>query len=161
MAASQMAPPSRAMLDTNVFLSATDQGRAEHRQAVVILNEWAGRGTTLYASGQIMREYLAVATRPADKNGLGLKQPDALANVRALRTRIVLLAENADVADRLLSLLDEIPCGGKQVHDANVVATMLVHGIDVLITINVADFSRFARQITLIPLPSASSGTDG
>ena len=149
------------MLDTNVFLAATDQGRAEHRQAVAILNDWAGRGTTLYASGQIMREYLAVATRPAGKNGLGLKQPDAVANVRALRTRTVVLAEGADVADRLLSLLDEIPCGGKQVHDANVVATMLVHGIDVLITINVADFSRFAHHITLIPLPSASPGTHG
>jgi predicted nucleic acid-binding protein len=99
-----------------------------------------------------MREYLAVATRPVAGNGLGLKQPDALANVRALRTRTSLLAEDARVADRLLDVLDEIPCSGKQVHDANVVATMLVHGIDSLVTINVADFSRFEHLITLIPL---------
>ena len=144
------------MLDTNVFLSATDLGRAEHRQAMVIFNEWAGRATTLYASGQVMREYLAVATRPAEKNGIGLKQADALANVRAFRMRTSLLAEDGRVADRLLGLLDLISCGGKQVHDANVVATMLVHGIDTLITINVADFSRFEQHITLIPLPSIS-----
>jgi predicted nucleic acid-binding protein len=142
------------MLDTNVILSATDAGRAEHHQAMLIFNVWAGRGTTLYASGQIMREYLAVATRPADKNGLDLKQADALANVRAFRTRTSLLVEDSRVADRLLGLLDETPCTGKQVHDANVVATMLVHGIDSLITINVADFARFGHQITVIPLAS-------
>ena len=153
-AVSVSALPGRAMLDTNVILSATDEGRAEHRQAMVIFNDWAGRGTALYASGQVMREYLAVATRPADKNGLGLKQADALANVRAFRTRTSLLVEDGKVADCLLGLLDETRCAGKQVHDANVVATMLVHGIDSLITINLADFTRFEHHIKLIPLAS-------
>ncbi len=154
MAASEAAIPSRAMLDTNVFLAATDHGRAENRHAMLILNGWAAHGTTLYASGQIMREYLAVATRPADRNGLGLKQADALANVRAIRTRTSLLSEDTKVADRLLGLLDEIPCSGKQVHDANIVATMLVHGINALVTINIGDFTRFEHHIALIPLPS-------
>lgn len=144
------------MLDTNVYLSATDEGRAEHRQALLIFNDWPGRGTTLYVSGQIMREYLAVATRPADMNGLGLKQADALANVGMFRTRTSLLAEDDRVVDRLLSLMAEISCGGKQVHDANVVATMLAHGIDSLITINLADFTRFEHHIRVIPLASIS-----
>jgi predicted nucleic acid-binding protein len=151
------APYSRAMLDTNVLLSATDEGRADHRQAMLVFNDLAGRGTTLYTSGQVMREYLAVATRPTGSNGLGLKQSDALANARAFRTRTVLLAEDSTVADRLLGLLDQTPCGGKQVHDANIVATMLVHGIDRLITINVADFTRFEVHITLMPLSSINN----
>ena len=146
------APYGRAMLDTNVFLSATDQSRAEHRHALLVFNDLAGRGTTLYASGQVMREYLSVATRPIGSNGLGLKQADALANARAFRTRTTLLTEDSGVADRLLDLLDEIACGGKQVHDANIVATMLVHGIERLITINVADFTRFEDRITVMPL---------
>jgi predicted nucleic acid-binding protein len=140
------------MLDTNVFLSATDESRAEHRHALLVFNDLAGRGTTLYASGQVMREYLSVATRPTGSNGLGLKQADALANARAFRTRTTLLTEDSGVADRLLDLLDEIACGGKQVHDANIVATMLVHGIERLITINVADFTRFEDRITVMPL---------
>lgn len=156
MVASVAALPSRAMLDTNVILSATDEGRAEHRQAMQIFSNWAGRGTTLYASGQIMREYLAVATRSADKNGLGLKRADAVANVRAFRTRARLLTEDSKVADCLLGLLEEIPCAGKQVHDANVVATMLVHGIDSLITMNLTDFTRFGHHIRLIPLTSVN-----
>lgn len=144
------------MLDTNVLLTATDEGRAEHSQALLIFTDWAARGTTLYASGQIMREYLAVATRPGDQNGLGLKQTDAIANVRVLRTRITLLAEDARVADRLLDLMDQVRCGGKKVHDANVVATMLVHGIDSLVTINMTDFAGFDNHIRLLPLARIS-----
>ena len=93
-----------------------------------------------------------MATRPAERNGLGLKLADALANVRAFRGRTRLVAEDGKVADRLLALLDDIECGGKQVHDANVVATMLVHGIDAVVTINLNDFTRFSRQVRLIGL---------
>lgn len=154
--ASVALPQSRAMLDTNVFLSATDEDRVEHRHAMLVLNDWAGRGTALYASGQIMREYLAVATRPVAGNGLGLKQADAVANVRAFRTRTNLLAEDARVTDGLLSLLTETSCSGKKIHDANIVATMLVHGIDTLVTMNVADFTRFQHHVTLVQLASVS-----
>ena len=150
--AEQATPPDRAMLDTNVFLAATDEGRAEHDQALAIVNDWPARGTALYASGQIMREYLSVATRPADQNGLGLALADALANVRAFRGRTTLLAEDVKVADRLLALLDDTACAGKQIHDANVVATMLVHGIGTIVTINTGDFTRFGRQVRLVGL---------
>jgi predicted nucleic acid-binding protein len=149
-------PPDRAMLDTNVFLAATDEGRAEHDRALAIVNDWPARGTVLYASGQIMREYLAVATRPAEKNGLGLAEADALANVRAFRSRITLLAEDGKVADRLLALLDENTCRGKQVHDANVVATMLVHGVSTIVTMNTGDFTRFGRHVKLVDLAALS-----
>jgi predicted nucleic acid-binding protein len=147
-AADSASPPDRAMLDTNVLLAATDEGRAAHDQALKIINDWPGRGTTLYISGQIVREYLAVATRPAENNGLGLSLADALANARAFRGRTSLLAEDGKVADRLLTLLDDIACGGKQIHDANVVATMLVHGIDTIVTMNLDDFARFRRHVT-------------
>jgi predicted nucleic acid-binding protein len=152
MAAELASPPDRAMLDTNVLLAATDEGRAEHGQALEIVNDWPGRGTTLYTSGQIMREYLAVATRPAARNGLGLDLADALANVHALRGRTSLLAEDGKVTDRLLALLNDVACGGKQIHDANVVATMLVHGIDTIVTINLDDFVRFGQHVTLVGL---------
>src|ERR1700761_4517162 len=115
--------PDRVMLDTNVLLAATDEARTEHRDALTILNEWAAGGTTLCTSGQILREYLAVATRPAGNNGLGLKPADAVANVRAIRERTAFLAEDARVADRLQGLLTDVECAGKQVHDANVIAT--------------------------------------
>lgn len=149
-----MATPDvdRAVLDTNVLLGATDEARQEHEQAVTALNVWPASGLVLYTSGQILREYLVVATRPVDRNGLGMARPDAIANIRALRTRLNLLAEDVKVSDRLLQLLDEVDCSGKQIHDANVVATMLVHGIDTVITSNIGDFARFGNYVHAVDL---------
>jgi predicted nucleic acid-binding protein len=151
-AADLAVPPGRVMLDTNVFLAATDESRAEHSGALAILNRWPDGNTTLYASGQILREYLAVATRPADKNGLGLKPAEAVGNVRAIQERTTLLEEDSRVTDRLLRLLDDVECGGKQVHDANVVATLLVHGIGTIVTMNTRDFERFASYVSVVRL---------
>jgi predicted nucleic acid-binding protein len=144
--------PERVMLDTNVLLAATHESRAEHRDALRVLNDWAAGYTDLCISPQVVREYLAVATRSAKQNGLGLDLSDALGNVRAIRDRTTLLAEDSKVADRLLSLLADVECGGKQVHDANVVATMLVHGVGTVITMNLADFARFEQHVSLIRL---------
>lgn len=149
-----MATPvaDRAILDTNVLLAATDEARKDHEDAIAAIDLWPASGVVLYTSGQILREYLAVATRPVDRNGLGMGQPDAVANVRALRTRLNLLAEDVKVSERLLELLDTVECAGKQVHDANVVATMLVHGIDTVVTRNVDDFVRFGHQVHVVGL---------
>ncbi|MGI8577394.1 MAG: type II toxin-antitoxin system VapC family toxin [Nocardioidaceae bacterium] len=149
-----MATPvaDRAVLDTNVLLAATDEARQEHEQAVAAINVWPASGLVLYTSGQILREYLAVATRPVGQNGLGMGRLDAVANVRALRVRLNLLAEDTKVSDRLLELLETVECGGKQVHDANVVATMLVHGIDTVVTMNADDFGRFGDHVLVVGL---------
>ncbi len=142
----------RAVLDTNILLAATDESHEDHEDAIAAINVWPASGVVLYTSGQILREYLAVATRPVDHNGLGMTQPDAIANVRALRARLNLLSEDVKVGGRLLELLDTIECRGKQVHDANVVATMLVHGIDTVVTLNVDDFARFGHPVRVVGL---------
>jgi predicted nucleic acid-binding protein len=142
----------RVVLDTNVLLAATDTGRKEFGRARAALDEWPAQGTTLYTSGQILREYLCVATRPVQRNGLGLSRADALTNVHAMRGRLRLLAENEKATDRLLGLLATVDCAGKQVHDANIVATMLTHGVDTLATINIDDFVRFDDHVRVVPL---------
>jgi predicted nucleic acid-binding protein len=144
--------PDRVMLDTNVLLAATDEGRAEHRSALTIMNEWAAGDTTLCTSGQILREYFAVATRPTELNGLGVKPADAVSNIRAIRERTAFLSEDARVADRLRGLLADVKCKGKQVHDANVIATMLAHGVGTVVTMNVEDFACFERYVSLVQL---------
>jgi predicted nucleic acid-binding protein len=52
----------------------------------------------------------------------------------------------------LIALLLSISVGGKQVHDANIVATMQAHGLRRLLTYNTADFARFAHLIQVEPL---------
>lgn len=151
-AAELSVPPDRVMLDTNVFLAATDESRTEHQDALALLNRWPDADTALCVSGQILREYLAVATRPATSNGLGLKPAEAAGNVRAIRQQTALLPEDARVTERLLRLLDDTQFAGRQVHDANIVATMLVHGVGTVVTMNTTDFQRFAGYISVLSL---------
>jgi len=140
------------LVDTNVLLSATAPLRPLHRPALEVLNDWPNEGAILATSTQVLREYLVVATRPVEANGLGLDGTDALANVAALRGRMRLLVETEQVWDRLQSLVASYGCRGKQIHDANLVATALVSEVSKLVTANAGDFSRFAGEIEVVDL---------
>jgi len=130
-------------VDTNVLLTATDESRPQHQDAIRLLAESGSSGTHLAASGQILREYLVVATRPVDVNGLGLNVRDATANVNEFLRRIHLYDETEDVTRRLLRIALTYGLSGKRLHDANIVATMATHGISTLVTQNAEDFALF------------------
>lgn len=148
---------SSVLLDTNVLLSATAPARDLHRAAVQVLDRWPRRDIELCVSGQVLREYLVVATRDPAQNGLGLNIHDALENVAAFAERSRFLAEGSEVASRLRALLQAAECSGKQIHDANLVATASVHEVPGLVTENVGDFERFEEHIELVPLASVSA----
>jgi predicted nucleic acid-binding protein len=131
-------------LDTSVLLTATDESRPQHAAAGRVLTSAVRAGVHLGLSGQILREYLVAATRPVERNGLGLLPEQALANVGEFRRRALVYAEDDAVSLRLGKLVREAGVRGKRIHDANVAATMLVHGISVLVTDNPDDFAPFA-----------------
>ena len=58
--------------------------------------------------------------------------------------------DGPDTTAHLLRLVRRVPMGGKQVHDANIAATMLAHGITRLLTFNAADFRRFEGLIEVV-----------
>jgi predicted nucleic acid-binding protein len=55
----------------------------------------------------------------------------------------------AAVTDRLVSLCRQTPVGGRQIHDANIVATMLAYGERRLLTFNTADLRCYADRIEI------------
>jgi len=133
----------RIFVDTNVLLAATDEDRATHTDAVAFLESgWVGEAR-LFVSGQIFREYLVVATRPVKANGLGMELEAALANLKQFRQVTLVLPEDAETALRLCDLVRRHQIRGKGIHDANVVASMLRHGLQKLKTYNPRDFEPF------------------
>jgi len=136
-------------VDTNILLSATDTSRPEHEKARAVFSSALRVGIHLTLSGQIIREYLVVSTRPTVVNGLGLPLPDALHNIEQFKRRSVLLEESEAVTMKLLELVRLYGITCKQIHDANIVAMMVTNGISALITQNTGDFSSF-RDITCI-----------
>lgn len=146
------------VVDTDVLLAATDLSRASHLAAMELLN---GDGRRLAITPQIVREYLAAATRPTEVNGLGLPAADAVSNVELLLDDIELLREDAATTRLLLDLLGRESITGKQVHDASVVAVAVAHRAAAIVTDNSRHFTRFAELVaiealTRQPRPMAS-----
>jgi predicted nucleic acid-binding protein len=134
-------------VDTNVLVYANVAQAPLHAVALTRLQEVARTGAPLWLSRQVLRKYLAVVTRPQRWS-----TPQPLAPVRYLQRWFQVADETAVVTARLLTLSRTMPAGGAQIHDANIVATMQAYGIQRLLTENVADFTRFAGGITIMPL---------
>ena len=99
----------------------------------------------------MIREFSEVLTRP--QATIGPATPaDVAQRVRTLMPGFKLAHDSLNSIHQLLHLMDTYPMGGKQIHDANIVATMLDYKITHLFTLNTADFERFSSQITLISL---------
>ena len=86
---------NKVIVDTNVLISATLPARAQHENALRVLNDWPNQDVRLCTTGQILREYLVVATRPMELNGLSLSAAVASENVAKLKSRMLFLDETA------------------------------------------------------------------
>ena len=138
-------------IDTNSLVYASIPESPLHSVALSAIQTLEQAEKELWVSRQILREYVATLTRPQTFGG---QIPVALIveEVRQFESRFRVAEDNAQVTANLLLLMQQISVGGKQVHDANIVATMQAYGIDRLLTHNTIDFERFAALITILPL---------
>ncbi len=81
-----------------------------------------------------------------------LTSQEVARRVRMLMPILMVADETIDVTNQLLLLMDTYPIGGKQIHDANIVATMQIYKITTLFTLNDVDFNRFQSLITIMTL---------
>lgn len=75
---------------------------------------------------------------------------DALADAARFEADFTVLEDGAPVAARLVELCRSVAIAGRQVHDANIVATMLAYGETRLLTANRKDFARFEPRIEVV-----------
>jgi predicted nucleic acid-binding protein len=140
------------LIDTNVLLRMADR---THPQNQLALDSVAALGrqpvVNLSVVPQVIYEFWAVCTRPLTANGLGRSASEAELEVAGVRRRFAWLADQPDVFDVWFNLVTRTPVHGKPSHDARLVAAMLVHGVDHLLTFNDADFRRFAGITVLSP----------
>ena len=100
-------------------------------------------------SRQIIREYLSVVTRPQTWP-IAMTREDALDDVSRLISAFEILEDGPVVTESLVALCREVSVGGRQIHDANIVATMLARGERRLLTFDTADFRRYGDRIVLV-----------
>lgn len=136
-------------IDTNVWVNARVTGAPDHARAANLLNRVLQQQEPLRISRQILREYLAVVTRPQTWP-VAISLEEAIDDVQRLADSLDVLEDGPIVTEFLVELCREVPIGGRQIHDANIVATMLAYGERRLLTFNRTDFRRYENQIELI-----------
>ena len=90
-------------------------------------------------------------TRPVERNGLGLSVVEAEREVCAIEGGMSPLPDNEAVYREWRRIVVKHSVLGVQVHDARLAAVMYVHGVSHIVTLNVADFSRFDGLTALHP----------
>jgi predicted nucleic acid-binding protein len=138
-------------VDTNVLVRATIESAPRHQEARIALNTLHAANIRIWISRQVLREYWSTVTR-TQTFMQPLPHTDALSALQSFQRQFWIADDNLAVTQSLHVLLEHIPISGKQVHDANIVTTMLANQIQRLLTFNMADFSRFAQYVTLLPI---------
>lgn len=131
------------LVDTNILLRRRDTKHPQFQAADGAITRLQGRNERLCVARQNLIEFRNVASRPLDKNGLGLSPAAADLDLDIAESEFDVLAEDDLVYQVWRQLIAAKGVSGKQVHDARLVASMLVYGITHLLTFNGADFRRF------------------
>jgi len=137
------------LVDTNVLLrgiQATDPMYADARRAVATL---INQRHQLSVIAQNLIEFWAVATRPQANNGLALSIIDTAAHINSFQESFILLPDTPNIFSEWQHLVETHSVSGRQVHDARLIAAMVVHGVSNLLTFNADDFNRY-HGITVV-----------
>ncbi|MDZ7289249.1 MAG: PIN domain-containing protein [candidate division KSB1 bacterium] len=143
-------PNGIIFVDTNVWVARIIEDHVFHQRAHVKLNQLVEQEELFCLSGQIIRELISVCSL-----GRNLSRPlcwdELRQQVDALLAQTILLNENETSTRKLVELGEHYQVIGKQIHDTNIVATMLTHGITRLVTFNPDDFRRFTEIEVIVP----------
>jgi len=134
-------------IDTNILVYANVIETPFHEQALAAINTAHQAGRTIWISRQVIREYLVTLTRPQVFENL--PRATVLEQVDQFIERFQVVDDTATVSKQLVKLMSDFKIGGKQIHDANIVATMLAYDIPCLLTHNVKDFRRFGEVVRI------------
>ncbi len=145
------------ILDANVLLRIADPTAVQHLTAVSGVNSLANLGLTPQTIPQSIFEFWVVATRPIDKNGLGLSTIDCEKTVAQLIETFPVINDSPSLFLEWLELVATFQCQGKVAHDARYVAAMRAHKIKHFLTFNITDFARYEDLIVLDPNALANS----
>jgi predicted nucleic acid-binding protein len=136
------------LVDTNVLLRLAQPNHRQYPAAIDGVVRARLAGETLYVTPQNNAEFWAAATRPVGAaNGLGLTATAAAGEIATIERLFQLAADDPAIHPIWKGLVITHRVLGTQVYDARLVAAMLAHGIDRILTFNVADFSRYGVTV--------------
>jgi predicted nucleic acid-binding protein len=142
---------ARVLLDTNICLRFADTTSPSHTLVKAAVHNLIASGHRMRLTPQVLIEFWAVATRPADKNGLGWTTSRTEIEIDALTSRFGMLGDRNAILPIWRSLVSTHEVKGKNAHDARIAAVMSAHGVEHLLSFNGDDFKRVPHVRVLKP----------
>lgn len=136
------------LFDTNIFLRLAEDYSLERPVILnAILNVRADNKTICYTP-QILAEFWNVCTRPASaRGGFGLSLAQTERKVNLIQKYFEILPDTLQTFTEWRKIVSDYAVSGVQVHDAKIVASMNVHKVEYLVTLNEKDFKRFGIKV--------------
>lgn len=135
-------------IDTNILIYANIATAPLHERALNAIVTAHHSKRSMWISRQVLREFIVVRTRP--QTFAKISTPDSIIErVRYLEEHFQVADDTAAVTIQLIKLIGQYKIGGKQIHDANIVATMIAYDIPCLLTCNTKDFERFEEVVKI------------
>jgi len=146
------------LVDTNVFGRLSQPDHSFHQTAKHSLETLRNAGHELRVVPQVLYEYWAIATRPAEQNGLGFTIDQAKQQLEHIKRFFLPLRDERGILEPWEELVVRHSVQGKATHDTRLGAAMLRHGLTHLLTFDADDFARFHEIIVIAP-DAVVSGT--
>lgn len=141
----------RVLVDTNVLLRSAQPNHPLSRQATQAVSKMIRQGDLVFFCPQNIAEFWNVATRPGDKNGLGFTLEEAMREVDDIETLLTLLPDIPAIYKAWKEIVSRHEVQGVKVHDARLVAIMIVYAVESILTFNDADFKRYSEINAIRP----------
>ncbi len=136
------------LVDTNLLLRGVEPTHPMFSDAVSATSKLLERGEKLYITPQNLIEFWNVCTRPSARNGLGRTLEETETEVNRLKRIFRIIFDNEAVYKEWERLVTTYGVKGVNVHDAHLVASMIVHRLTHILTFNMEDFNRYSTEIT-------------
>lgn len=142
------------LADTNVLLRFANRQDAQHSEIRQTVKALKNGGHKILIVPQNCTEFWNVATRPVKNNGFGFSTRDAEFLLRLIERIFPLLPDAPGVYAKWRELVVNFHISGVSVHDAKIVAAMIVHNTTHILTYNTSDFARYSSAGIIAVSPS-------
>ena len=132
------------LFDSNTLLRLAEQNSPERPTVISAIRSLRRQNEILVYTPQVLAEFWNVCTRPsASRSGLQLTIAQTERKARLIEKYFRLIPDSMLTYIEWRTLVLDLGVSGVQVHDTKLVASMIVHDIENLVTYNVQDFRRF------------------
>lgn len=141
----------RVLVDTNILLRSVQPNHPLCSQATHAVSKLIRQKDAVFFCSQNIAEFWNVATRRAERNGLGLSPEEVLQEVGNIEKSLTLLPDVPAIYNVWKQIVAAHKVQGVKVYDARLVAIMSVYTVESVLTFNAVDFERFTKVRAIHP----------